>query len=178
MELRRIDGFTCCLYPTELQNAHYEDGVGQIQEDDKQPNYSYKSLTQGDSSFRLLALESSDQVDGPVKARLRDANLSNKKDTFAALSYVWGAPGDRVTITLDGADFFIQANLCRFLRQVRRFGCSNIWLDAICVNQNNIPEREQQVGLMQRIYPQAEHVLVYLGEDADNSDLALNIWHT
>ena len=137
-----------------------------------QPDYDYEPLAADDGSFRLLELELADRVDDSIKAKLRNANLNNKLDRFAALSYMWGTPGDRVTITLDRKDFFVQANLSRFLRQIRRFGYSNIWVDAICVDPNNISEREQQVGLTQRIYPQAKHVLAYLGEAADDGDRA------
>jgi len=47
------------------------------------------------------------------------------------------------------------------------------WIDAICINQENKQEKEQQIQLMARIYGQANRVVVWLGEAADNSDKAL-----
>jgi len=35
---------------------------------------------------------------------------------------------------------------------------------ALCINQNDVPERNQQVAQMQEIYAGAEKVLIWLGE--------------
>jgi hypothetical protein len=48
-----------------------------------------------------------------------------------------------------------------------------LWIDAICIDQENLKERGQQVRLMAGIYTKASRVLVWLGETADNSDQAL-----
>ena len=47
-----------------------------------------------------------------------------------------------------------------------------LWIDAICVDQNNIPERGHQVVRMAAIYPQASRVVVWLGPERDDSALA------
>jgi len=39
-----------------------------------------------------------------------------------------------------------------------------IWIDAICINQNDIDERNEQVSLMSRIYASAQYVFAWLGE--------------
>jgi len=41
-----------------------------------------------------------------------------------------------------------------------------VWIDAICIDQEDEVERAGQVGLMGRIYMEAVHCAVYLGEDA------------
>jgi hypothetical protein len=46
-------------------------------------------------------------------------------------------------------------------------------VDAICINQRNEEEKEKQIQLMARIYGQAYSVVVWLGEEADDSDVAL-----
>ena len=38
-----------------------------------------------------------------------------------------------------------------------------IWIDAICINQQSETERASQVGVMDRIYRQAQQVLIWLG---------------
>src|SRR5580700_5121291 len=50
-----------------------------------------------------------------------------------------------------------------------------LWVDAICINQENITERNSQVQLMKSIYEKASRVLVWLGEEADDSDVALGL---
>jgi hypothetical protein len=48
-----------------------------------------------------------------------------------------------------------------------------LWVDAICINQENKREKEQQIQNMARVYGQADHVIVWLGMAAENSDRAL-----
>jgi hypothetical protein len=48
-----------------------------------------------------------------------------------------------------------------------------LWIDAVCINQDNEEEKEHQIQLMARIYSQANRLVVWLGETADDSDLAL-----
>jgi hypothetical protein len=53
-----------------------------------------------------------------------------------------------------------------------------IWIDALCIHQEDEREKEQQIQLMAKIYGQASRVVVWLGETADKSDQALrNIRH-
>jgi hypothetical protein len=51
-------------------------------------------------------------------------------------------------------------------------------VDAICINQQNIPERNFQVQLMKEVYSNAERVLIWLGECEDESDLAMDLIKT
>jgi hypothetical protein len=46
-------------------------------------------------------------------------------------------------------------------------------VDAVCIDQKNDKEKVQQIQIMPKIYSQANRVLVWLGEAADNSDQAL-----
>lgn len=47
-------------------------------------------------------------------------------------------------------------------------------VDSVCVNQEDLNERSQQVRLMSRIYSKARQVVIWLGEAADDSDLLFN----
>jgi hypothetical protein len=68
----------------------------------------------------------------------------------------------------------VTKNLHTALSHLRNFSLERIiWVDAICINQKNTEEKEQQIQLMAKIYNQATRVLVWLGEAADNSDQAL-----
>jgi hypothetical protein len=48
-----------------------------------------------------------------------------------------------------------------------------LWIDAICIDQTNQKEKEYQIQFMAQIYSQATHVIVWLGETAESSELAL-----
>lgn len=48
-----------------------------------------------------------------------------------------------------------------------------VWIDAICIDQVDILEKNQQVSIMSRIFSSAAFVLVWLGDEKDNSDRAM-----
>jgi hypothetical protein len=45
---------------------------------------------------------------------------------------------------------------------------SNLWIDAICINQKNADEKQAQVPLMGEIYANATEVMVWLGRDSSD----------
>ncbi|KAH8807352.1 heterokaryon incompatibility protein-domain-containing protein [Xylogone sp. PMI_703] len=68
------------------------------------------------------------------------------------------------TIFINGKKFPVQVNLwwaLQFLRSPSKERM--LWIDAICINQTNIPERNHQVGQMAEIYKMAERVIIWLG---------------
>jgi Heterokaryon incompatibility protein (HET) len=95
---------------------------------------------------------------------------------FAALSYTWGDPALTSTIYLDGQPFLVRPNLHAALvilrmRLLLDYHTHNkddrlqfLWIDAICIDQENIQERSHQVNMMSSIYSSAFLVVVWLGE--------------
>ena len=49
-----------------------------------------------------------------------------------------------------------------------------LWVDALCINQQDIPERNDQVKKMCRIYSKASCVLIWLGAESKTSGLAVS----
>jgi hypothetical protein len=83
-----------------------------------------------------------------------------------ALSYVWGNPNPPEAILCNGHQHSVTPNLALALRRLRSpYMARTVWVDAICVNQEDLEERSQQVQLMRVIYSQAWRVIVWLGED-------------
>jgi len=95
--------------------------------------------------------------------------------TYAALSYCWGDPNVTEPITFNGvADFPVTANLASALRHYRKTdGLLFLWVDAVCINQQDSAEKNVQVKLMGEIYKNASHTFIWLGSAADNSDRAM-----
>ncbi|KAH9906557.1 HET-domain-containing protein [Xylariomycetidae sp. FL2044] len=92
---------------------------------------------------------------------------------YEALSYVWGAPRRDATITCNGLPLNITRNLYETLRSLRLPDRErSLWVDAVCINQRDNDERSRQVRRMERIYPKARRVLVWLGDGRDDSGLA------
>lgn len=93
-----------------------------------------------------------------------------------ALSYAWGGPRDTLPLEVNGNVFQITPNLDSALRQLSRMTDRLvIWADSICINQADLSERANQVKMMGEIYQNAEHVLVWLGEEFEDNDLAMDM---
>ena len=90
---------------------------------------------------------------------------------YAALSYVWGSSTPTSRIYLNGRTHPINDNLDSALRHVRDVAVVRaVWVDALCINQGDIVERNQQVEIMRDIYANASQVLVWLGKGTYVSD--------
>jgi hypothetical protein len=123
-------------------------------------------------SIRLVHLLPGVEAD-MINCRTEEVTLSQVPQYFA-ISYTWGPPKETDIIALNGQPFSIRRNLWDLLQHFRLPHQSRtLWIDAICINQSSIPERNAQVRIMGRIFAQAECVLVWLGEEDDGSDKAM-----
>jgi hypothetical protein len=139
--------------------------------------YCFHPLLPDPGKIRLLRLKPDEDENAPVQCEL--FNYSLQKSTkgthlYEALSYVWGKLKETLPIRVDGVEFPVtvklhEALLCLRDRAIERI----IWVDAVCINQNDGPEKTHQIGLMPKIYGQANRVIIWLGEAADDSDLAV-----
>ncbi|KAE9366576.1 HET-domain-containing protein [Stipitochalara longipes BDJ] len=103
------------------------------------------------------------------------AQTLQKPSPYTALSYAWGDSRNMKEILLDGEAFRVRDNLWQFLHQMRVQGRRDrFWIDAICIDQENVKERNHQVALMKDIYTKAIQVVVWLGPTSANSQLAIN----
>ncbi|MCJ1456001.1 hypothetical protein MMC28_006358 [Mycoblastus sanguinarius] len=90
-----------------------------------------------------------------------------KRPWYDALSYTWGSSGTSRSITVDGKSMPVTENLwlaLRKLRTVRALLPWRFWIDAICINQLDVPERNAQVQRMADIYANGNRTVVWLGE--------------
>ncbi len=97
---------------------------------------------------------------------------------FEAVSYTWGSTCDPVNIfvgNIGRKTLPVTQNLAEALQYFRyQDKPRTLWIDAICVNQQNLKERSQQVKRMADIYPKAARVVVWLGPESDDSSLAMD----
>jgi hypothetical protein len=92
------------------------------------------------------------------------------------LSYVWGDIRDSANITFDGRTVSVTKSLETALRHLRYPDKSRtLWVDYVCINQEDIQERSQQVAKMGSIYEQATSVLIWLGLATLNSGVGMEI---
>ena len=136
-------------------------------------NYEYEPL-QSPKHIRLLRLsepESSDRL----HYDLYQGSLEEPNSTFpqyAALSYTWGKPEFNRSIIVNGRRLDITENLYAAL-QTSNLNKHSIWIDAVCINQKDNLEKNTQVPLMTKIYSNATAAVIWLGEESEDSELAL-----
>ena len=79
-----------------------------------------------------------------------------------------------MTIQVDGQATQIRLNLHNALDHLRLLGIYGpIWIDALCINQADVAERNSQASQMSRIYENAEEVIVWLGKEETYSVSAI-----
>jgi hypothetical protein len=155
------------------------------------PKYLYNPLPiKNKQSIRLVHLNPSPE--GCINCSLVVTDLDDNP-SYTALSYTWGDPGwttsrelpSSASNTIDGPRNFILCsgkslqvtkNLFDLLIQLRERGFRDaIWIDAICINQADVNERDSQVSIMGRIYNTAENVLVWLGRGTEGTEETLQL---
>lgn len=150
------------------------------------PNPEYHALDHKRRTIRLLDIEAG-PFDSALRCHLRHADLSSNPE-YVAVSYAWGRKCTATELLLlDGKPCYIRPSLCAMLQALRRASPMNadipdprpetFWIDTFCINQNNINERNHQVRLMGDIYRQAHHVIVWLGNESNESDAAFDFMH-
>ena len=131
----------------------------------------YRPLDAAEDSIRLVNL-----LPGIMNEQLY-CTLSYGTTTTAgyeALSYAWGDKSVTRSITVNDMDFQVTLNLYQALQYLRLPDQSRVlWIDAICINQDDNVERCHQVQAMGDIYMNAVKVIVWLGESDADSDFAV-----
>jgi hypothetical protein len=93
---------------------------------------------------------------------------------YDALSYAWGSSEVSAPGYMDDAPTTLRQNLWSALIHLRSASHERVlWIDAICIDQNNIEERNRQIKLMGDIYSKADAVIIWLGTASDTSDTAM-----
>lgn len=133
----------------------------------------YTPLNSDLSHIRRLILQPAVSFDDPLQSHLDVVSLEASPE-YEALSYVWGSTQPPKTINLDSRLMSITPNLDNALRNLRLPNLPRIlWVDALCINQDDLDERASQVALMRRVYSAASTVLIWLGPEAEGSEEAM-----
>jgi hypothetical protein len=130
--------------------------------------FNYKPLPSATTQIRILTLIPGS---GPIRCGLGNVPLSEVSPNFTALSYRWGPkPFIPHTILLNKRRQPVQGNLYAALVALRKHGVTRLWIDALCINQNDLSEKEGQVKIMEEIYMKAKGVIIWLGDAQHDSD--------
>ncbi|KAL8989546.1 MAG: hypothetical protein Q9169_008339 [Polycauliona sp. 2 TL-2023] len=157
------------------------------------PAYRYTPLDPEAKTIRLMRLLPGN-FDDEIRILLRTTYLDEEHvPLYEALSYAWGSMerhryvktarqgGVRpllsrlnVLSTVAFGDLPVTPNLDEALRYLRwKDKARDLWIDAICVDQQNLQERGNQVQRMADIYSSARRVVVWLGPTSYRTSLAM-----
>jgi hypothetical protein len=151
--------------------------------------YENLPLSLNPRTIRLLSITASSN-ESDICAELKLAEVRDGLD-YTAVSYVWGDPSPYASIIVNGHKMNIAKNLTIFLRQLlsdeeehsdnrgrneRVYGAkTRLWIDALCLNQNDVKEKEQQVPLMADVYGRAPLTCIWIGPASENSGVAMDL---
>lgn len=139
--------------------------------DTKTP-YVYNNIGQ-EEDIRLLILQPGKAGD-LIRCALVPATFGSHPD-YEALSYAWGNNDKTHMIYLLGS-LPIGSNLHSALQHLRlEDKPRTLWVDAVCINQQSVTERNQQVPLMGKVYSAAKKVLVWLGKEIATDQEAFRV---
>jgi hypothetical protein len=127
--------------------------------------------------FRLMRFEPTGR-NGAINVSLVNKSLDEAGDDFTAISYCWGSPTQpRKYIFVNGRPVVIFDALHTLLCHFQTFASGYYWIDAICIRQDDVLEKNTQIPLMTRIYSAPRKVDIWLGPDQDNSAHVLELAH-
>ena len=138
--------------------------------------YQYTPLNLSERVFRLVRIFRG-RFHDDIECELFEAwfPVSDGGMPYEALSYAWGDTMRPSEVNINGKKLNITINLELALRHIRYKGSDRIlWVDAICIDQENPKERGHQVQQMKDIYTAAERVIVWLGTSTIETDLVLD----
>jgi hypothetical protein len=134
----------------------------------------YQPLDLTLNQFRLLHFDSSNY---PPQWKILKASLDDNIK-YEALSYRWGDEGSDEAIMIDGELTTVTRNLSMELADIQHhLAGSPLWVDALCIDQNNVLERNHQVQKMADIYQRASRVHAWLGRPDGRSPSFVSFLH-
>ena len=139
-------------------------------------SFKYKPIGLEGPAFRLLRLLKGND-DDPIQVQLFESKLPQQEDVrdYAALSYTWGSKFRPCEIMVNGSKMTVTKNAYLALRDLRyREKDRILWIDALCIDQNNDKDRGEQVQQMGSIYSKAERVIIWLGEATYETDYVMH----
>ena len=116
----------------------------------------YETLPVDGDTIRLFILYPSSDAEAEIEFSLRRANLAASEGKYEALSYTWGElhSTGRIFLGRNGSRLpvDIRQSLYNCLLRLRRVEkVRTLWIDAICINQDDLTEKGLQITLMPRI---------------------------
>jgi hypothetical protein len=131
------------------------------------------SVLLGEFNIRLLDILPGTPED-PLKCNCIHSSHDDEPQ-YIAISYTWGDPHPTKPVLIIGQRYYTTQHAHDVLLAMRSpHEVLTVWIDTICIDQANIPEKNDQVWMMGLIYSRAQQTLVWLGPAPHDSDLAMS----
>jgi hypothetical protein len=138
-----------------------------LQEPFASSTFRHSPLSREPGTIRLLRILPALTDNGLVQCELWQATTDAE---YTCLSYQWGSADDDQELIINGKSFPCRRNLSDFLHMARTKHVSTpLWIDAICIDQESVADRNRQVSQMGQIYFCAQTVLIWLGCSAETA---------
>lgn len=135
----------------------------------------FPALAITNSYIRLLRIElaSGSRLDSEcLQCTSRAFRFPDAVPPYEALSWTWGDPKQTDVLVLNGFQHRVSSNLTGFLKRYRHQRVQRyLWIDALCINQNDKQEKQEQIQIMHRIYAASTKFTIWLGEKPEEIDL-------
>ena len=127
-------------------------------------------LSDSSRGFRVLDLLPGDP-DSDISCEFRVATLSNSP-LYIAVSYTWGDRNEKKRIYSSSGHYLeVRKNLYDLLKDLRHSRHRRtLWIDAICIDQENVPERNAQLGIIGDIFHNVTSVISWLHSEVVEDD--------
>jgi hypothetical protein len=124
--------------------------------------FQYEPLPSG-RSIRLLKLHP--EVTQDLRhCSVLNADLDSEELQYEAISYAWADSTGTHSLFYNGSEFAITRSLFTALQRFRYARQTRLlWADAVCIDQESIPERNSQVRLVRLTYKKASYALAWFG---------------
>jgi hypothetical protein len=142
------------------QSSKFKDKCGMAS------GYDYHEVQSTAQEIRVLRIDPACRANDSTTLRgvLEHISLANEPiGRFVAVSYHWGTSRRRVKIIIDGQSATIPKTAAIAIRNLSNVTSHPLWIDALCINQNNLQEKSEQVAMMKEVYSKAVSVLIWLG---------------
>jgi hypothetical protein len=143
--------------------------------------YTYKRLDPNRRTIRLLRVTRGGATVHQDKfhANFVEVCLDQPEFNYLALSYTWGTGSDAAKKNLlrvgEHQYLYISSQVLAILQAVLKPGRTmHLWIDALCINQADIGEKNQQVPYMRDIYQKSSHVIISLGKSTKKTDQVMD----
>ncbi|KAI1194616.1 HET-domain-containing protein [Nemania serpens] len=127
------------------------------------PHFEFLPIDSSRGQIRVLRIAPG-KVGDVIKCSYEIVDVDDDV-SYQTLSYVWGAMDENRTAIVEGTRAELTDNLFAALTRIRHeTETQRLWIDALCINQEDAAEKMAQVNMMHRIYSNCEECNIWMGD--------------